>query len=252
MELSCYTEMFKQQQNHWWFRGRRLVIKKLLDETLSDTNSSIIEVGCGVGGNLELLGNYGTVTAIEMNDEAVKLARTVTDIKIIKGSLPYEYPFSNDAFDVVCLFDVLEHIEEDVDALKVLYDSLKNNGKILITVPSIPQLFGPHDIKLHHFRRYKIDDLVKKVESSGFKVVHKQYFNFLLLPLAVLTRFFDKVTRRVTPTGSSPPNELLNSFLFHIFRFETWLLKFVPAPLGLSISLIAKKTSNDEKKELNR
>ncbi|NMP14888.1 class I SAM-dependent methyltransferase [Thalassotalea sp. Y01] len=241
MELSCYGEMFKQQQSHWWFKGRRLVIQSLLNKSSSKFPSQIIEVGCGVGGNLELLKEYGTVTAVEMNEEAVKLARTITDIKIIQGSLPYEYPFSNDTFDVICLFDVLEHIEEDAEALKVLYGSLKNNGKLIITVPAIPQLFGPHDIKLHHFRRYKIDDLVKKVEGSGFKVVHKQYFNFLLLPLAVLTRLFDKVLRRVTPTGSSLPNKLVNSFLFHIFRFETWLLKFIAPPLGLSISLIAEK-----------
>ena len=177
MELSSFKEMLKQQNDHWWFQGRKLIIKRFLDKLIFTNIPDILEVGCGTGANLVLLQKFGNVTAIEMNAYARNAAERILNKKILNGYLPDNLPLKDKKYNIICLFDVLEHVGNDQDSLKILNHYLDDNGYLILTVPAIPMLYGKHDKDLHHFRRYRKKELLVLLENSDFTVKHFTYFN---------------------------------------------------------------------------
>ena len=154
MEKNAYILMSETEDNHWWFYGRRTVIEILLESLKLSSNAQILELGAGTGGNLKLLQSFGEVSAMELDDQARELASRKSGLSIMPGKLPNDISFESNRFDVVCLFDVLEHVREDFETLEAIKSLLKPNGRVLITVPAYQWLWSQHDKSLHHFRRY--------------------------------------------------------------------------------------------------
>jgi len=82
MEATEYRFMAEHEDRHWWFVGRRAVLATLLDGLVLPAGARILEIGCGTGGNLPLLGRYGRVTALEMNGDARAFARQKTGVDV--------------------------------------------------------------------------------------------------------------------------------------------------------------------------
>lgn len=82
-------------------------------------------------------------------------------------------------FDLIYSSNVLEHIENDVDTLKLIYKKVKKNGTVKILVPSRMELYTNMDKKVGHYRRYEQEELIRKVEMAGFEVEYCKYFDFL-------------------------------------------------------------------------
>jgi SAM-dependent methyltransferase len=238
MSPDAYVEMDLTEENHWWFAGRRTIVRSLLQRMRLPPTADILEVGCGTGGNLALLSEFGQAYAFDMNESACDLARHKrATAKIQQGVCPHHIPFSHQLFDLVCLFDVLEHIKEDIETLNNLRGKLKIGGRILLTVPAIPALWSKHDEFLHHQRRYTKVSLQQAVQEAGFEVEFLSYFNAYLLPLAAISRVINRFSDK--PIGTKLPSPWINTILRIIFSAERHWLMPRRFPLGVSLLLLA-------------
>lgn len=243
MNPAAYLEMAETESVHWWYSGRRSILWSIIANLNLSPKSEILEVGCGTGGNLEMLANFGTVSAFEMDENAQAIACKKTDnhYDIKTGYLPNQIPFTNRQFDLILMSDVLEHIEQDVEALRSIKKLLKKNGRIILTVPAYQWLYGKHDKFLHHQRRYSAKQLLKAIESSGFVSEKLSYFNTILFPLAVMVRFMDKFGDSQTATGTGVPATFINRALMVLFSAERYFLGKIDFPFGVSLLCVLRK-----------
>jgi SAM-dependent methyltransferase len=241
MEASAYHDMAAVEERHWWFEGRRRVVTDCIARLGLKTDAHILELGSGTGGNLSMLSGFGTVTAIEMNEDAraISSARHA-GVDVRAGTIPHDLPLGARKFDLVCMFDVLEHIEDDAAALLAARAYLAPGGALLITVPAYQALFGPHDEELHHKRRYERAELQERLIAAGLRIEKLSFINTGLLPLAWAVRMLDKALHRPGATGSSVPPAPLNALFTGIFGAEAWVLPHMNLPFGLSLLALAR------------
>jgi len=243
MNSEIYRQMARIEDSHWWFTGRRYIVSKALERLVKlKSGASILDAGCGTGGNLKLLQRFGNVVGMEMNQDAALIAGEKVPVPVVQGKLPYQTPFPEQCFNLIMLLDVLEHIEEDTEALKVLWRMLKPGGYILITVPAFSALWSKHDEIHHHQRRYSAAEVSRKMAESGFKPLYVSYYNFLLFhliaPARILKTTFkpDKKYRDL-----NMPSYFINNMLKNIFSLEGSLIGRVIFPWGVSIIACAYK-----------
>ncbi|HYP64167.1 MAG TPA: class I SAM-dependent methyltransferase, partial [Acidocella sp.] len=240
MEPSAYLDMAAVEERHWWFEGRRRVLAGCIEGLELGAGARILELGSGTGGNLPLLARFGHVTAVEMNPMAREISSARhADADVREGKLPDDLPLEQQKFDLVCMFDVLEHIDDDAAALRAARAHMAPGGTLLITVPAYKALFGPHDEELHHKRRYERDELRMKLHAAGLRVDKLTFINTTLLPLAWTLRWFDKALNRTQASGTSMPPALLNRLFTMMFGAEAQILPHVNLPFGLSLLALA-------------
>ena len=243
MNPEAYLEMAETESRHWWFSGRRAILSRIIGCLHLKLSPQILEVGCGIGGNIEMLAKFGEVSAFEMDDIArtIALNKTNNRYDIRAGYCPEKIPFSNQHYDLICMFDVLEHIEQDTETLVVLKQLLKENGRMLITVPAYQWLWGAHDEFLHHKRRYSVKQLRKIIAAAGLRPAKMAYFNTISFPLAAIVRLKDKFLRKASATGTSVPPAIINNFFRILFGSEWLLLECFNLPFGVSLLCVLEK-----------
>lgn len=242
MNPAAYLEMAETESRHWWFSGRRAILSKIIERMDLPQNSRLLEVGCGTGGNLQMLARFGEVSALEMDANARAIASKKTNnlYDIRAGCCPNEIPFHDQHFDLICMFDVLEHIDQDTETLIAIKQLLKKNGRILVTVPAYQWLWGGHDEFLYHKRRYSATQLRKKIVAAGLRPVKISYFNTILFPLAAIVRLKDKLLGNLSATGTSVPPTFINKFFRALFGTERFLLERFNLPFGVSLLCVIK------------
>ncbi|HSV50773.1 MAG TPA: class I SAM-dependent methyltransferase [Burkholderiaceae bacterium] len=248
MSPDVYTEMARVQATHWWFVARREILRGQLCRLGLPPHAEILEVGSGTGANLDLLAEFGNVVAFEMAAEAIALAEARRGgnghhITMRQGRCPEDLSSFAQQFDLICLFDVLEHIEQDSVSLARLATLLKPNGKLILTVPAYPWMWGPHDVEAHHKRRYTLQTLSAGCTNAGLSVLRVSHFNTVLFPLAVLGRMVEKLTGKKT-AADRIPQAPINRLLKRIFALERHVLARMRLPFGLSLLLLAEPRPN--------
>lgn len=230
MEPDAYREMAATEGRHWWFAGRRAILASLIERLGLPARADILELGCGTGGNLEMLARFGTVAAMETDDaaRAIALDKTAGRFDIRAGRCPDRIPFAGQRFDLLCMIDVLEHVEEDVATLRALRGLLAPGARALLTVPANPWMWSKHDEFLHHKRRYTATELREKALQANLEVVTLSYFNTLLFPLAATARLLNV-------EGSNVPPAPVNRLFYALFSAERWVAGRVPLPFGVSL-----------------
>jgi len=240
MERTVYDRMHELEARHWWFVARRKIIAALVKRHLRQQPAAILEAGCGSGGNLAMLQGFGTVDAFEYDASARDHARAKSGLDIRFGALPDDLPFDDRRYDLIGLFDVLEHIEADAASLRALGDRLSKGGKILITVPAFPSLWSRHDERHHHFRRYTRKTLAAAAAEAGLRMTWSSYFNFFLFPVAVAARAVKRLTGSDVPDDTMPAG-VVNATFAGIFGLERHLVGRIGLPFGLSLAAVLER-----------
>lgn len=239
MERAVYDAMAELDQRHWWYVARRKVIAELIRRRAQPpANAKLLEIGAGTGHNLEMLGEFGTVDALEVDETARALAEKRLGRKVHSAPLPQLKGMKKGAYDLVAAFDVIEHIPDDKAAVDSIAKLLKPEGKLVVTVPAHQWMWSAHDVVNHHQRRYSKSGLRKLIEGSPLKLQAIGYFNSLLFPVAVAERLASKVRGKDDADLALPPAPL-NQALERIFASERALIGRVPLPPGLSLFAVA-------------
>lgn len=238
MDRDVYDRMAQHDATHWWYVARRTILSNLIARHIRpDTPARILEIGCGTGHNFGMLGSFGTVDAIEIDEGARTLAAQRLGRPVLTAPLPGLDGIADGTYDIVALLDVLEHIEADTASLASIRSKLKPGGKILLTVPANPWMWSAHDVAHHHHRRYTRAGLERVARSAGLKVGLLSHFNTLLFPVAAIARLIGKVMGKTTSDDQMPP-ALANAVLTRIFGLERHLVGRVPMPAGVSLVAI--------------
>ncbi|AJP73076.1 class I SAM-dependent methyltransferase [Sphingomonas hengshuiensis] len=239
MDRVVYDRMAAHDTTHWWYRARREILSDYLERWGGlPQGARILEIGCGTGHNLPMLAQFGEVDAIEIDETARTFASERLGKPVGSSPLPELTGVEPGSYDLVAVLDVVEHVEDDVAALKAMATALKPGGKILITVPAHQWMWSAHDVVNHHKRRYSKATLVAALDKAGLAHRKLGWFNSLLFPAAVAARIAGKLTGK-DDSDDSPPPRALNAVFEKIFGLERHLVGRVPLPPGLSLIVLA-------------
>ena len=243
MEKDFYKTYFKIEENNWWFRVRRNLIFDLLRKYKVPKNGKIFDFGCGSGYLVSYLQKLGyDASGADASSQSIEfgLSKGIRNLSVAKD---VEISHLEKDFDLILALDVIEHIEDDLRAIRGIERALKQRRIAIITVPAYQWMWGLQDEVAHHFRRYSMSGLVDTIKRSGnFEIIHKTYFNtFLFLPIVVvriLSKWFN-IKKRESDFDIN--NRFLNGLFYFIFNLEIYFLKFFSFPFGVSILLVLKK-----------
>lgn len=219
-ELSILSE-----RKHWWIRTRFLYIDKLFNFFSKNKKLIVAEYGCGTGQNLWYLKEESPVTnqiskavgidpnlssdfKTDWSDEKFKLSSDLNEFK------------SGEA-DAVLAMDVLEHVDNDEEALKHWVSTMNKDGHILITVPAFQSLWSYHDVFLEHKKRYTKKDLTEVARKAGLKPVYIKYAFGYLFPVVYIVRKLTKGSKEDSGNQDLKlPNPLINFLMICVGKLE--------------------------------
>src|SRR5436309_5642533 len=188
MQQHTYSIMYEVEEHHWWFVGRRKIIEGFVAAVcceLGKRKPRILDVGCGTGANLQMLGQHGASEGVDVSSEALEFCRARGLSKVKQGAaeaLPYE----DASFDLVTGLDVVEHLDDDVAGLKEMRRVLLPRGRALLFVLAFMFLWGVQDDISHHRRLYTLKDLERKLREAGLTVERMSYANIsFFLPILI-------------------------------------------------------------------
>ncbi len=245
MEKKEYELLNEVQTDHWVWIARRKVIQTMIERVIKPTQPlSIADVGAGYGANLELLIQHGPVSALETYEDALATIKKNWGVRV--QTIPWKCPDKlGTKFDLMVLADVLEHIPNDRQMADWIFDHLKPNGYVLITVPAHKWLWTQMDDFLHHIRRYNKKNL-GGLFSERFRIIKLSYYHFFLFPAKLLFVIFDRIERKLFPNRSKQsynhiPPLGINRLFSWIAQTEAKTLQWISYPTGPSLVLLAQK-----------
>jgi SAM-dependent methyltransferase len=239
------------EERHFWFAPRARLIAGLVDKFLPDARS-VLEIGCGTGFVLAALARtraWQRIAGTDYHREGLAFARGRLGPAAELWQADARFVPVRDAFDVVGLFDVIEHIADDGAVLTAAHRALTARGGIVVAVPQHPWLWSRVDEAAGHVRRYRRGELEQKLAAHGFRVVFSTSYTTTLLPLMVASRVLSG--RKVPPAGGPATRawqfelaqrRTVNALLRAPLELEAELaLRGVSLPFGGSRIVVAKK-----------
>ncbi len=257
MSLGGYDPTFFEQlarieDQHFWFRARNQLIFQLTRRIVSDLppGYSVLEVGCGTGNVLRVLRKacpQGIVVGLELWLDGLRHAQRRSAGLLVQADvrdLPFRKPFN-----LVGMFDVLEHVDEEQETLASLWSSLAPGGKLLLTVPAHQFLWSYFDEAARHCRRYSVEDICKKLTEAGFCVEFVSQFMASIFPMVWLVRKLrglaphaDSRTAYARTSDEFRLVPVVNAMLTARLTLEAgWLARGHRLPFGTSLVVVARK-----------
>lgn len=239
-----FSDLADAEAESFWFRARNELLLWAVSK-YAPAMESFLEIGCGTGFVLSAIAKkfpHVSLHGSEIFIEGLHFSRQRLPHAHLMQMDVRHIPFV-DEFDVVGAFDVLEHIEEDTEALQEIYTALRSGGIFIATVPQHMWLWSATDEHACHVRRYEAKDMHTKLASAGFSILHSSSFVSLLLPAMYAARW-KKQAQHLENGGIDELRlpSLLNNTFFHIMRLEIVLIKCgIRFPFGGSRLIIAQK-----------
>lgn len=221
------------EKTHWWFLARAKIITSVLVNYLPKKSLSILNIGVAGGETSRWLSQFGKVTSVE-NDPVFMDHLMQSGVEVVAASITH-LPFPDASFDLVCAFDVVEHVEEDKVAMREMKRVCRNEGFVCITVPADRKLWSAHDVVNQHYRRYQIADF--KALGAEMENLYTSYFNAILyVPIWVARAWpFRKKRSPKSDFENYKTGSLSNRMLKSIFSFEAFFIPKIKFPIGVSL-----------------
>jgi SAM-dependent methyltransferase len=235
------------ETRHFWFRGlRRFAAPLLRQATHGLSDVLILDCGCGTGGNLEFLRQFGRAYGFDLTMAGLRIGRETHGARVVRATVAAA-PFRTETFSLVTSFDVLYSLDEKAEraAVAEMYRLTRPGGFVLINVAAMNLLRGDHSVLSHEVRRYSRASLRALVTAAGFQVERLTYTNAILfLPMAVARAAQRR--RGLKPESDAQgeitvPSAPVNTLLTGALRIESWWLRLFDNPFGSSLLCLARK-----------
>ena len=246
MEKSEYEIMYSLESSYWWFLGKQFLVEDQFRSLCLEPSNRcrILDIGSGTGQNIRTLERFGNVCGVERSSEAIRFLRKRGVRNVICSDANVTLPFRDGVFSAVTCLDVLEHLDQDEFLLMEMYRVCEPGGYIFITVPAFRMFWSPHDIALHHKRRYSREAMLHRIEGLRCKIKKVTYYNMVL---SVPIWLFRKL-RSVAPLKNhaesdffTPLPDFLNKSLELLFKLEITFLRYLNYPFGVSLLVILQR-----------
>ncbi len=230
MQSKQFRLNFEVELAHWWFTARRRILRDLVAEILAPSKqATIVDVGCGAGGNIASLAGDYTCVGIDPSAEAIGLARQrFPHVRFICGRAPDDLGQLAGQTRLFMLNDVLEHVADDFALLSRLLAAAGPGTHFLVTVPADPSLWSPHDESHGHYRRYDLMRLQRLWQGLPVTVRLSTYFNSRLFPVIKRIRALNRWRGEAcgeAETDVKMPSRPVNRVLELVFQGESRMLK---------------------------
>jgi SAM-dependent methyltransferase len=249
MQQHTYAIMRRVEESHWWFVGRRQIIRSFLKRLVQDLQApgaspgsslNILDVGCGTGANLEMLAEFGAAEGVDVSAEALSFCRA-RGLEKVKLGAAEALPYDDNSFDLATGLDVVEHLDDDLAGLKEMRRVLRRGGRALLFVPAFMFLWGVQDDISNHRRRYTMKSLKRVVKEAGFKIERATYVNISFFTPILLGRLFMRVTGMRPESENNITIGFLNGVLGKLLAAERGPLRYLNFPFGVSIICVARR-----------
>jgi len=244
MKEHTYPIMFRIEQSHWWYTGRRKILTRFVEDIcrrVTDRRPRILDVGCGTGANLLMLSKYGDAEGVDVSEDALAFCRE-RGLANVKLGAAEALPYDDGTFDLVTALDVVEHLDDDLAGLREMRRVLRPGGRVLLFVPTFMFLWGLQDDVSNHRRRYRMPELQRVLEQAGFEVERTTYANItFFMPILAMRKLM-----RLTGIKAESENNInvsaLNGVLARVLGAESFVLKHMNIPFGVSGLCVARNT----------
>lgn len=253
MRHDLYRDLYVKEQDYWWHVGKRAIVYSLLERYLpagkSKAQRRALDLGCGTGLNLDHLSRYAEPVGTDFSEEALHFCRERGHELLCKADAAL-LPFANGDFDIVTALDVIEHLDDDLLALRELRRVLRPGGLLIISVPAYRFLWSYWDDILGHRRRYTTGSMRDVARRAGLKVRKVSYSNAAILLPTIAMRVIKSLRYKSTRSkggGSAPETDFmpvpgwLNGILTRYYMGEARFLRRERIPFGLSVVCVAQK-----------
>lgn len=245
MQEIVYHTNYKLENDYWWFVARNRIIANLIEKkTDLSRGDQILDFGCGTGGFASIINEEYDVVGLDLSELALNYAKKRGISKLYQDDIR-KFPKDDYEIKAITALDVIEHIEDDLETCKVLYDLLPKGGYLIASVPAYKFLWSYHDEMHMHYRRYTKSNFTKLLQNAGFSINYSSYFNSLLFPLALTRRLTEKKQVDKSKIDNYQPVDKLpnsiNSLFKNIFLAEDSLIGNISFPFGLSIVVVSQK-----------
>jgi len=252
MDPNAYRQFLELERTHWWFRGRRSVYLGLLRQHLAGRRPArTLDLGCGMGGFLPGLDELcDEVHPSDISVESLVHCRERGFADGVCGS-GYALPYADASYDLVCMFDAIEHIPDDERVMREVARVLRPGGLVLVTVPAYQFLYANNDRIAQHQRRYTRASLRRVFEQAGLVVernTHANVFLFpLILPIVLSIKLIEKLHPRTEESDHTnltwPIPGVVHGLLHGVFAAELPFSRRFDWPAGHSIAALARKAT---------
>lgn len=245
MGQSFFDELYRQEQSHWWFSGRRRLAVDALGRWCRRKPQRLLDMGCGTGAMLDELQRLGCEVGLDISPTALRYCHGRGHSRLALG-VGEALPLRDAAMDAVVSLDVLEHIEDDRRTLSELYRICAGDGIIVITVPATPWLWTTRDDRLLHKRRYTRRQLTEHCRAAGFVVEKCSYYCVFFFPVVALVVLLNRLLGRKADVKDDVPSvpPLLNALFRAALLAEQWLMRWVNYPFGVSLFCVLRKPAS--------
>lgn len=228
MEPQCVDFHLNETSSHFWFVARRKFLQARVARYLSPADT-LLDIGCGDGGKLDWMRDLvGSAQGIEPDPEVCAAARRKGHA-VINDRFPAPLALTSTA---VTLFDVLEHLPDDREAVQAVGRLAAPGARLFLTVPGHAFLWSKHDRRNHRYRRYTKGTPADVLRANGFDIVSREWFGAAALVAVMLLRVAGRDQMGLIRPGPVLPHSALTIYAIER-RFRV--------PFGLSLFVMAQK-----------